>query len=164
MVGYAIGKIQYIERSTKDITIEEVMIDGSIHSHKWCHGTSQQPTKWQTRWWKRLQEKEWQISTFESSAQEWQRRLNHLSDMSAWAFCYKLSAVRQGELFPGKSDKDSKRKGEKGSQEFNVVEEATEKVCLLCSQLKNIPEGAAKIIQRKNADSSPSLTSCAEKG
>ena len=54
------------------------------------------------------------------------------------------SAVRRGELFPGKSDKDGKKKGAKGSQEFNLVEDATEKVCLLCSQLKNIPEGAAK--------------------
>ncbi len=37
----------------------------------------------------------------------------------------KQSAVRRGELFPGKFERDGRRKGVKGGQEFDLVEERT---------------------------------------
>ena len=41
-------------------------------------------------------------------------------------------AVRQGEFFPGKSDKDSKWKGAKTSQNLDS-NKTGEKFCLVCS-------------------------------
>ena len=56
----------------------------------------------------------------------------------------KQSAARRGELLPGRPDKDSKRKGSKGSQELDSSEESTDKICLLCSQLKHVPDWASR--------------------
>ncbi len=53
-------------------------------------------------------------------------------------------AVRRGELFPGKTDKESKGKGAKADQELESNEDADKKFCLVCSQLKHLPQGLAK--------------------
>jgi hypothetical protein len=46
----------------------------------------------------------------------------------------------QGKHFPGKSDKDGIRRGAKASQNINSSEETGEKVCLVCTQLRSVPE------------------------
>ena len=56
----------------------------------------------------------------------------------------KQSAAKRGELLPGKSDKDGKRKGAKGSQNLDAAEDSGDKICLVCSQLKDIPDWAAR--------------------
>ena len=56
----------------------------------------------------------------------------------------KQSTTRRGELFPGRPDKDGKRKGAKGSQELDSSDESTDKICLLCSQLKHVPDWASR--------------------
>ena len=56
----------------------------------------------------------------------------------------KQSATKRGELLPGKSDKDGKRKGAKGSQNLDAAEDSGDKFCLVCSQLKDIPDWAAR--------------------
>ncbi len=54
------------------------------------------------------------------------------------------SAIRRGELFPGKSDKDGKRKGTKDGKERDSGDEPPETICLFCTQLKGVPEWATK--------------------
>ena len=56
----------------------------------------------------------------------------------------KQSAIRRGELFPGKSDKDGKRKGTKDGKERDSGDEPPETICLFCTQLKGVPEWATK--------------------
>jgi hypothetical protein len=53
-------------------------------------------------------------------------------------------AVRRGELFPGKSDKDGKRKVVEAGQGFDTSEDTDDKFCLVCSRLRYMPEGVAK--------------------
>jgi hypothetical protein len=53
-------------------------------------------------------------------------------------------AVRRGELFPGKSDKDGNRKGAKTGQNLDSNEENGEKFCLVCSPLIYVPEWASR--------------------
>ncbi len=53
-------------------------------------------------------------------------------------------AVKRGEHFPGKSDKDGKRKVVKAGKGFESNEDTDDKFCLLCSKLRYMPRGAAK--------------------
>ena len=59
-----------------------------------------------------------------------------------------VDAVKRGELFPGKSDKDGKWKGVKAGQGFESNEDTDHNFCLVCSicssKLRYMPEGAAK--------------------
>jgi hypothetical protein len=55
-----------------------------------------------------------------------------------------VDAVKRGELFPGKSDKDGKWKGVKAGQGFESNKDTDHKFCLVCSRLKYMQEGTAK--------------------
>ncbi len=68
----------------------------------------------------------------------------------------------QGELLPGKSDKDGKRKGTRGSQEYDSGGESSEKICLFCTQLKCVADWVLKITRCKIVDISSSSASKAD--
>jgi hypothetical protein len=55
----------------------------------------------------------------------------------------KLCAKR-GELFLGKLNKGGKERGAKASQSFNSSEETCKRFCLVCSQLRHVPEWASR--------------------
>jgi hypothetical protein len=51
---------------------------------------------------------------------------------------------KQGEIFPGKSGKDCKRRGAKASQGFESSEDTDNKFCFVCVKLKCLPDEVAK--------------------
>jgi hypothetical protein len=72
-------------------------------------------------------------------------RMNHsATNCPRFQAMQQEDVVRRGELFPGKSDKDGKKRGAKTNHNIESSEEPGEMFCLLCSQLRYVPQWASR--------------------
>ena len=142
MVEYSIGKIQEIERSPIDISLEGVMVDVVDRYVRITEAMGH--TKGSQQSEKKKGEKPATANPAIKDGMSVQCQIcgckHSASECPEIIGALKQSSIRRGKLLPGETDKDRRRKGNKGESD----DETHGEVCLICTKFNLCSPSAAR--------------------